>query len=47
MRTKINNYSETPKKIKLNTKNISVDDGDVIITDSEYTYTMLDKIVSD
>ena len=43
----ISNYSEFPKTLKINIDNISADDGDVIITDSEYTYTMLDKIITD
>ena len=43
----ISNYSDIPKKLNLNVKNVSPDDGEVIITDSEYTYTMLDKIISD
>ena len=41
----ISNYSEIPKRVKLDIKGLSADDGDVIITDSEYTYTMLDKII--
>ena len=43
----ISNYSEIPKKLKLDIKNVPADDGDVIITDSEYTYTMLDKIIAE
>jgi hypothetical protein len=43
----ISNYSDIPKKLKLDTKNVPADEGEVIITDSEYTYTMLDKIIED
>ena len=43
----VSNYSEVVKTIKLNTNGVNEDDGDVIITDSEYTYTMLDKIITD
>jgi len=43
----ISNYSDTPKSLKLDVKNVSPDDGEVIITDSEYTYTMLDMIITD
>ena len=42
----ISNYSETPKTIELYIKGASPDDGDVIITDSQYTYTMLDKVIT-
>lgn len=43
----ISNYSDIPKKLKLDTQNVPADEGEVIITDSEYTYTMLDKIIED
>ena len=41
----ISNYSDVPKKLRLETEGVETDDGEVIITDSEYTYTMLDNII--
>ena len=43
----ITNYSEYPRTLKFDLKNICADKGEVIITDTEYTYTMLDEIIED
>lgn len=41
----ISNYSEYPRSVELDLKGAVADEGEVIVTDSEYTYTMLDRII--